>query len=120
MAYTFTAGLAGAGWIFDGCRMEALVKEANLRRKSVTEQPEVDPEQLPGGLEYVSLVDSYVLGLSVFGVLGAHHYYLGRFFVGMVYTFSAGLLGIGWICDWFTMGALFKRAQHVRKNGDDG
>ena len=96
------------------------MREVNDRRRQAAEQPGVDLEHLPGGEEHRSLVDAYVLGLSVFGLLGAHQYYMGRFFVGMVYTFSGGLVGLGWMYDWFTMSVIFKRSQHVRQHGEDG
>lgn len=38
--------------------------------------------------------------LCVFlGMYGGHHYYMGNIRKGLLYTFTAGLLGIGWIID---------------------
>ena len=33
------------------------------------------------------------------GVFGAHHFYVGNVFKGLVYLFTGGLLTIGWIID---------------------
>ncbi len=34
-----------------------------------------------------------------FGILGAHHFYVGRVGRGLVYLFTLGLFGIGWLID---------------------
>ena len=36
-----------------------------------------------------------------FGWFGAHRYYVGKIGTGILYTFTAGLFGIGWIIDIF-------------------
>ena len=41
-----------------------------------------------------------------FGLFGAHKYYEGKFFVGTLYLFTAGLFGIGAVVDFFVL--LFK------------
>ena len=33
------------------------------------------------------------------GGVGAHHFYVGRAGMGILYLFTGGLLGIGWIVD---------------------
>lgn len=33
------------------------------------------------------------------GVFGAHKFYLGRFWTGVLYIFTYGLFGIGWLID---------------------
>lgn len=35
------------------------------------------------------------------GWLGAHYYYVGRIGKGLLYTFTLGLCGVGWIIDIF-------------------
>ena len=37
---------------------------------------------------------------------GFHHYYLGRYQWGIMYTFTFGLLGMGWLIDGFRMNEL--------------
>lgn len=38
-----------------------------------------------------------------FGVLGVHRYYVGKVGTGVIWTFTAGALGIGWLVDIFTI-----------------
>ena len=38
------------------------------------------------------------------GVFGAHKFYLGKIGIGVVYLFSFGIFGIGWLIDLFTLG----------------
>lgn len=37
------------------------------------------------------------------GIVGAHNYYVGRIGRGLLYTFTAGLFGIGWLFDIFAI-----------------
>lgn len=37
----------------------------------------------------------------IFGFMGAHRFYYGRPITGIIYFFTFGLLGIGWIIDFF-------------------
>jgi len=38
------------------------------------------------------------------GLFGAHKFYVGKVGMGVVYLFTAGLFGIGWFIDLFTLG----------------
>ena len=38
-----------------------------------------------------------------FGLLGIHKFYLGKMLWGLVYLFTGGLFGIGWLIDLFTL-----------------
>ena len=67
----------------------------------------------------ITLEDAYVLGVGPFGFLGAHHYYMKRWFFAVAYTLTLGLFGVGWLVDLFTIPALVKRARE-RKFKDDG
>lgn len=53
--------------------------------------------------------------LPPLGILGAHHYYLGRHRMGLLYTFTLGIFGLGWFFDMFRVSVLATRAnrQHV-------
>ena len=46
---------------------------------------------------------AYVLWFF-FGLIGFHKFYLGKVGVGILYLFTLGLAGIGWIIDLFTLG----------------
>ena len=39
----------------------------------------------------------------VLGFFGAHRFYVGKVGTGFLYVFTAGLFGIGWIVDIFTV-----------------
>ena len=46
-------------------------------------------------------------GLCAFlGILGAHKFYEGKTGLGVLYAFTGGLLGVGWLID--TVALLFK------------
>ena len=37
----------------------------------------------------------------LFGMVGAHYFYVGRFGMGVLYLFTAGFFGVGWVVDVF-------------------
>ena len=80
------------GWIVDLVRMKQLVKDFNHQR------------------EEKSIGTAYILGLPPLGIFGAYHYYLGNVKLGLIYTFTFGLFGIGWVVDLFRMPTLVKKA----------
>lgn len=83
LVYTFTFGTFGIGWIVDLFRMPKLVRKAGLDKKSVG--------------------TAYIMAMPPFGLFGAHHYYLGNYFLGIMYTCTLGIFTIGWITDLFRM-----------------
>jgi len=48
--------------------------------------------------------------LWIFGFMGAHRFYYGRQLTGILWFFTLGLLGIGWIVDLFLIPALDRSA----------
>ena len=57
-----------------------------------------------------SVGDAYVLGITPFGLLGMHHFYLGSPGLGLAYLFTLGCGGVGYLVDWFRMPMLVKDA----------
>ncbi|XP_059157171.1 uncharacterized protein LOC131941724 isoform X2 [Physella acuta] len=101
--YTCTLGLFGIGWLIDLFRIPSLVKTSNERMQS---NVYYDQEK--------NLCLAYVLALTT-GYLGGHHYYLNRPIWGVLYTFTLGLMGMGWVYDWIRMPWLVQRANHEVK-----
>ena len=92
--YFFTFGLLGVGYVVDWFRIPILVRRANKDMKA--------------GPDYQKhLDDAYVLWLP-FGLLGLHHFYLHRPVWGVIYFFTFGLLGVGWLVDGCRMSCLVK------------
>jgi TM2 domain-containing membrane protein YozV len=50
--------------------------------------------------------------LWLFGFLGAHRFYYGKKVSGIVYFFTLGLFGVGWVFDLFWMPMLARSARH--------
>lgn len=62
-----------------------------------------------------SLLLAYVLWL-LGGFLGVHKFYLGRPIIGLLYFFTGGFLGIGWIIDFFTLPHQVRVANLLQQN----
>ncbi|XP_072020788.1 uncharacterized protein [Amphiura filiformis] len=95
--YLFTFGLCGLGWLADLLRMPNLVQRVNQERKGVTDS----------NVKYID--DAYILAFPL-GIFGAHHFYLNRPGLGIVYFCTLGIFGLGWIVDLFRMPALVRDA----------
>jgi TM2 domain-containing membrane protein YozV len=50
--------------------------------------------------------------LWIFGFLGAHRFYYGRQITGIIWMFTLGLLGIGWLIDAFLIPSMARQASH--------
>lgn len=55
-----------------------------------------------------SKVIGYVLW--IFGFLGAHRFYYGKPATGTIWLFTLGLLGIGWLVDFFLIPSMDREA----------
>ena len=55
---------------------------------------------------------SKVIGyiLWIFGFLGAHRFYYGKPVTGTIWLFTFGLLGIGWLVDFFLIPSMDREA----------
>ena len=84
--YFFTLGLLFIGWIVDLFLMPGLEASADRR--------------------YIAGEKNYTLAwvlLTFLGFFGVHRFYLGKIVTGILYLFTAGLFGIGYIYDYWTL-----------------
>lgn len=89
--YSCTFGIFGIGYIVDWFRFSTLLErynEDNLKKKY--------------------LDDAYLLWFPL-GLLGFHHFYLKRPVWGLLYVFTLGFLGVGWLIDVFRMRKLVEK-----------
>lgn len=84
----FTLGLLGIGWLVDLFLIPSMDRAADRRFAA-------------GRINY-SL--AWVL-LTFLGLLGVHRMYLGKWVTGIVYLLTAGLFGLGWLYDYWTLNA---------------
>lgn len=56
--------------------------------------------------------------LWIFGFTGAHRFYYGRPLTGTLWFFTLGLLGIGWIIDFFLIPGMDREADFRYEPGD--
>ncbi len=82
----FTLGLFFVGWIIDLLLIPAMSREADRRF-------------IPGPIDY----DLTWILLTFLGWLGIHRMYMGKWFTGIIYMFSAGLFGLGILWDFLTL-----------------
>lgn len=80
--YYITLGLLGIGWIVDLFLMPGLQRNAS--------------RQFHCG--HVDYTVAWIL-LVFFGLFGAHRFYLGKWKTGLLFLFTGGLFGIGWLVD---------------------
>ncbi|KAL8581221.1 hypothetical protein ACOMHN_038321 [Nucella lapillus] len=100
VVYHFTFGLLGIGWLIDLFRMPSLVEMANSPR-------------LRNEAKTYSQYTAHILAVTPTGIFGGHHFYLDRPWWGLLYYFTFGLMGVGWLFDWFRTSCLVKRANAV-------
>ena len=82
----FTLGLFFVGWIIDLLLIPAMSREADRRF-------------IPGLVDY----DLTWILLTFLGWLGIHRLYMGKWFTGIIYMFTAGLFGLGILWDFLTL-----------------
>ena len=95
----FTGGLLGIGWIVDIFFIPRMVENAGLNFRT--------------GLK--SYTVSWLL-LIVLGVFGIHRFYLGKFWTGVLYLFTGGLLGMGYLYDLWTLNSQIDNVNFTSTN----
>ncbi len=53
----------------------------------------------------------------IFGFLGSHRFYYGNQITGVIWFFTLGLLGVGWIIDLFLIPSMDREADRKYTNG---
>jgi TM2 domain-containing membrane protein YozV len=82
----FTLGLLGIGWLIDLFLIPGMDREADLRFKTGPNDFNV----------------AWVL-LTFLGLFGVHRMYMGKRLTGILYLLTLGLLGIGYLYDYWTL-----------------
>ena len=82
----FTLGLFFVGWIIDLLLIPGMAREADRRF-------------IPGPKDY----DLCWILLTFLGWLGIHRFYMGKWFTGLLYLLTGGLLGLGILWDFLTL-----------------
>ena len=84
--YFFTLGLLGIGWLIDLFLIPSMDRQADFRFRA-------------------GRIDSTVAWvlLTFFGLFGIHRMYMGKWITGIVYLLTAGLVGIGYLYDFWTL-----------------
>lgn len=83
--YFFTFGLFLIGWIVDFFLIPAMADKAENRYSQ-------------GRYDY----NLAWLLLTYLGLFGVHRMYIGKWITGLIYLVSGGLLGVGYIYDYWT------------------
>ena len=84
--YFFTLGLFLIGWLVDLLLIPGMDRDADLRFTT-------------GPLDYNV---AWIL-LTFLGLFGVHRMYMGKWLTGILYLLTGGLLGIGYIYDYWTL-----------------
>ena len=82
----FTLGLLGIGWLIDIFLIPSMDRQADLRFAA-------------GPKDYTI---AWIL-LTFLGLLGAHRFYMEKWFSAVIYLLTGGLLGLGLLFDLWTL-----------------
>ena len=84
--YFFTLGLLGIGWLIDIFLIPSMDRKADIKYTQ-------------GDIDY----DISWLLLTFLGIFGVHRIYMGKWITGIIYLLTGGLLGVGYIYDYWTL-----------------
>ena len=84
--YFFTLGIFFIGWIVDLFLIPSMQRDADIRF-------------IPGPVDF----NVAWLLLTFLGLFGIHRMYMGKWITGLIYLCSGGLLGLGYIYDFWTL-----------------
>jgi len=84
--YFFTFGLLGIGWLVDLFLIPAMDRQADLRFST-------------GPVDYSV---AWLL-LTFLGIFGIHRMYMNKWFTGIIYLLTGGLMGFGYLYDFWTL-----------------
>ena len=84
--YFFTFGLFLIGWLVDLFLIPGMDRDGDLRFTA-------------GHLDYNV---AWIL-LTFLGLFGVHRMYMGKWLTGILYLLTVGLLGVGYIYDYWTL-----------------
>jgi TM2 domain-containing membrane protein YozV len=76
----------GIGWLIDLFLIPSLFRQANLRFRT-------------GPVDYTV---PWIL-LTFLVLIGVHRMYMGKWFTGIIYLLTGGILGIGYLYDFWTL-----------------
>ena len=82
----FTLGLLGICWLIDLFLIPSMDRQADFRFQT-------------GPVNYSV---AWIL-LTFLGLFGAHRMYMGKWFTGILYLLTAGLVGLGYLYDYWTL-----------------
>ena len=84
--YFCTLGILGIGWLIDLFLIPSLHRQADIRFR----------------LGRINYSVAWIL-LTFLGFFGIHRMYMGKWISGIIYLLTLGLLGIGYIYDFWTL-----------------
>jgi len=82
----FTLGLLGIGWLIDLFLIPGMDRQADFRFQN-------------GPINYSV---AWIL-LTFLGLFGVHRMYMGKWLIGILYLLTAGLVGLGYLYDYWTL-----------------
>jgi len=96
--YFFTLGLLGIGWLIDIFLIPSMDRKADIKYTQ-------------GDIDY----DISWLLLTFLGIFGVHRIYMGKWITGIIYLLTGGLLGVGYLYDYWTLNRQINELNELKK-----